>query len=199
MRKIEKGKEPIEWLCYRKTHGVHYEAKPQLREALLVEQGYLCAYCMQRIYENNSRIEHVLSRKNHPELQLDYKNMVLCCNGKSGADYHCDRSKGESDVSFEFNDALVDTLSYDSRGAIKSSNATWDNEINSVLNLNNDLLKRNREETINGLIEGIKKWNLANLKEVIEKWKAKDRDGKLKPYCGVAIYYLEKKILKFNR
>ena len=101
MKKIAKSKEPKEWTKYRLTPGVKYSPIPELREALLKEQGYLCAYCMRRIptkdsnSDETSRIEHVKSRKNHPELQLDYSNMVICCPGAigDGVSFHCDKSR----------------------------------------------------------------------------------------------------------
>ena len=70
MKKIIKSKEPKEWTEYRLTPGVKYSPISELREALLKEQGYLCAYCMRRIptkdgnSEETSRIEHLKSRKN---------------------------------------------------------------------------------------------------------------------------------------
>ncbi|MDM8338404.1 hypothetical protein [Mediterranea massiliensis] len=106
MRKIEKQSEPREWTAHRLTPGAKYEAKPELREALLKEQGYLCAYCMRRIpiRDTNSnettRIDHILSRRNHPELQLNYSNMVVCCPGAITSDFHCDKQKGENDITF---------------------------------------------------------------------------------------------------
>ena len=67
MRRIVKGQEPQAWRDFRNTPGVSYEAKPQLRDALIREQGYICAYCMQRIsLEGETRIEHIKSRHNHP-------------------------------------------------------------------------------------------------------------------------------------
>ena len=44
MRKIVKGLEPLAWREFRNTPGVKYEAKPELRDALIQEQGYICAY-----------------------------------------------------------------------------------------------------------------------------------------------------------
>lgn len=42
MIKINKSREPREWTEYRLTTGVDYEAIPELRKALLKEQGYIC-------------------------------------------------------------------------------------------------------------------------------------------------------------
>lgn len=46
---ITKNKEPKEWTEYRNTPGVDYQAIPELVQSLLKEQGYICAYCMRRI------------------------------------------------------------------------------------------------------------------------------------------------------
>ena len=104
MIKIAKGKEPKEWTEYRNTPGVDYQSIPELVESLLKEQGYICAYCMRRIphrdklYKKDGikyvltdeahRIEHVLSRDNHPDKKLDYNNMVVCCPGHIGDEDH---------------------------------------------------------------------------------------------------------------
>ena len=87
MRKVDKRPEPKEWVEYRQTPGAKYEAISELRSSLLEEQGYVCAYCMRRIpvkdrnSNETSRIEHVLSREKHPDRELDYHNMVICCPG----------------------------------------------------------------------------------------------------------------------
>lgn len=99
MRKILKQLEPREWTKHRLTPGAKYEAVPELRKALLEEQGYLCAYCMRRIpirdtnSNESTRIDHILSRTKHPELQLNYSNMVVCCPGAITSDFHCDKQK----------------------------------------------------------------------------------------------------------
>ena len=57
MRHIEKGPEPVQWMQYRLNQGPpapRYEDAPgpalqAVREALLRDQGWLCAYCMKRI------------------------------------------------------------------------------------------------------------------------------------------------------
>lgn len=39
----------------------------------------------------------------------------------------------------------TDSIRYSSDGTILSSNARWDKELNEKLNLNHEILKRNRE------------------------------------------------------
>ena len=193
MRKINKGQEPKEWTAYRLTPGVSYQAIPELRQALLEEQGYICAYCMRRIpcqdanSGETSRIDHIKCRDRWPELGLSYNNMVLCCPGAITDDFHCDKRKDNRDISFSpFDDDFINTLKYGTKdGRMQSTNADWDQEINEVLNLNNALLKSNRAEVINAVCH-------AFAKDAMEKWNNKDAEGRLKPYCGIVVWFMKR-------
>lgn len=207
MRRINKGVEPPEWKAHRNTEGAVYEARPELRESLIREQGYLCAYCMRRITISDgtniekTRIEHILSRENHPEQQLSYLNMVLCCDGKINSSEHCDVLKKSHDLSFDlFSEPFFNTLSYQSKdGLIRSSNQTYNNELNRILNLNHSLLKANRHSALNGVILSLNKkgWTRANITKQLENWDLKDSDGKYKAYSGIVTWYLRKKLRQF--
>ncbi|WP_286019158.1 HNH endonuclease family protein, partial [Candidatus Venteria ishoeyi] len=68
----------------------------ELRLSLLKEQGYICCYCMSNIsisIENEvekTKIEHYKPRdsnKKHTELELDFKNLYIACDGEKS---HCD-------------------------------------------------------------------------------------------------------------
>ena len=106
---INKNQEPKEWTEYCSTPGVTYQSIPELVDALLKEQGYICAYCMRRIptkdkiegklTSEDHRIEHIKCRENHEDLQLKYNNMLICCPGHIGEDEHCDRKKGNQERS----------------------------------------------------------------------------------------------------
>lgn len=204
MRKITKSKEPKEWTEYRLTPNVDYESIPELRKSLLQEQGYICAYCMRRIphkdknSNEDSRIDHILSRDNHPDKKLDYTNMVMCCPGAISKEFHCDKLKSEQDITFSlFDDSFIPTLKYSTKnGSIESNNPTWNKEINSILNLNNELLKANRLETLNGVISSLmgKQWTSADLRKKLEEWDNKNKKDKFKPYCGIVVWYLNKKL-----
>lgn len=204
MRKILKQLEPREWTKHRLTPGAKYEAVPELRKALLEEQGYLCACCMRRIpirdtnSNESTRIDHILSRTKHPELQLNYSNMVVCCPGAITSDFHCDKQKGENDITINlFEDHFFDTLSYSSKdGRIKSSDAESDRQINELLNLNHALLKRNRLETLRGVILMLNRigWTSSNIRHQIEIWNQKDQQGHYKPYNSIVVWFLKKKM-----
>lgn len=204
MRKIVKNPEPKEWVEYRLTPDVDYNAIPELRESLLREQGYLCAYCMRRIPQKDTnsnettRIDHILSRDKHPEFKLSYQNMVICCPGAIDNNFHCDKLKGHRDVSFNlFDDAFIGTLSYGTKdGNIKCSVPQYEKEINAVLNLNHPLLKRNRQMTLKAVIDklGKKQWKVSDLKRIISEWDEKDTENKYKPYNGIIVWYLKRKL-----
>lgn len=216
MRKIYKGKEPKEWMEYRLTPGAKYASKPQLVDALLKEQGYICAYCMRRIptrdsfSSENHRIEHIKCRDSYPDLELNYDNMVICCpgaiSGRDSKEFHCDKAKGNKDISFSPLDVdIIKTIRYKTLdGTIYSTNQQWDEEINSVLNLNNPLLKLNRKNVIYALIEELKSGtkrgsiNKAWFDRQLEKWSSKDTNGRLKPYCGVVEWFLTKKLNRYK-
>lgn len=195
---IKKGKEPLEWRNYRRTPGAVYQANSELRNALLREQGYICAYCMQRISAINSCIEHLKSRHHNPKLALDYQNMVICCSGKSGNEAHCDVKKGDKPISFSpLLPQLESSISYSSHtGRIKSNNATWDTEINDVLNLNASLLCENRKKVLEGVIQVLsqRNWAPAQLKRQLQNWTEPNAHHELRPYCGIVRSFLYKRI-----
>ena len=138
---INKNSEPHSWTERRMTPGASYEPTPDLRKALLDEQGYICAYCMRRISDNTpdtagsmSKIEHILSQDNHEDKQMEYSNMVICCDGDiDGNGLHCDSSKGSKDLACSpLSPSAMATIKYHpSDGLIKSTNPIYDDEINN--------------------------------------------------------------------
>lgn len=216
MIKINKGKEPLEWTAKCNTPDfTQYESIPALRKALLEEQGFICAYCMRQIpikdsSENEtSKIEHIKSRSDYPDLQLDYNNMLICCPESIDGNNHCDKSKGHQSISFSlFVPQLQQSIAYSSKdGTIKSSDPTIDDELNRLLKLNNRRLKANRLQVIEAIIATLdkKKWKKSECQQQLEKWKERDTkniNGEdvsvLRPYCGVVIHFLEKKLKQYT-
>jgi uncharacterized protein (TIGR02646 family) len=92
--------------------------KTRVREALMAEQGHLCAYCMRRIPDarigeedvdlSDIYIEHWRARsaeRNHSDNKgLDYNNMLAVCSGNEKAPeaigrrkrryFTCDKKRG---------------------------------------------------------------------------------------------------------
>lgn len=213
MIKITKGTEPAGWSVVRSTPGMTYEDAPKdsLRLALLQEQGGLCAYCMRRIKYTkgeltSTRIEHLKPRalsiaEGKRYETLAYDNMVLCCDGDidGNGTFHCDRSKGDQSISFKlFDQAVIDTISYSSnKGTIKSSNLDYDRDFNEILNLNHPKLEISRLAAIKGLVTELGRKKIWKKKDLIDKlnyYSTLKANGKLHEYCGVIIWFLNKKI-----
>ena len=216
MIRITKGQEPAEWTEIKNTPGIDYDSaeKTALRQALFEEQGGLCGYCMRRIsfasgVVSDTRIEHLQPRtvslaEGNVAETLSYSNMILCCDGDIDHDgnTHCDNKKGEKPISFTpFDAAAMSTISYSSKdGSIKSSNKQYDNEIREVLNLNHVRLAANRKEVVKGLVMamGRRRWKKSEIEHKIAYYSNRTADGLLHPYCGVAIWYLTKKLRQFG-
>lgn len=145
-----------------------------------------------------SRIEHILSQENHPDKKRDYSNMAICCPGAINTNFHCDKLKGQEDVTFNlYSDSFFTTLTYGSRkGNIKSSDSEYDKQINSTLNLNNKLLMANRISALNGVISYLNKygWTTANYNKLVNLWNHKDAKGCYKEYCGIVVWFLKQKL-----
>lgn len=208
---IKKQSEPHQWTAYRKTAGAAYQSQSYLTDSLLKEQGYICAYCMRRIPCKDSlsnedhHIEHIKPRSEYLKNQLDYKNMVIVCPGHMGDKDHCDRSKGNKEMTLSpLNSRVIQTISYENNGFIKSSNSDWNRELNDILNLNDKVLVNARKITLQEIITQLNarkkdRWTRAMLQKNLDKYQTMHSDhGKEKyyPYCGIVIYYLQKKLTK---
>jgi len=177
--------------------------KVKLRNKLLQDQGYVCCYCLKQIPEKylpKSKIEHFKSQTGFPELQLEFRNLFIACNGVGNiTEKTCDTKKGGSELnSFNFlTSNLVTLIKYTKNGTIFSTDNAVKEEINNILNLNDENLRKAREE-IYIAIERIKKrcgskGNYASsIAKVINEWSTKDHNGRHKSYYAVALYYLNK-------
>lgn len=214
MKRIDKGSEPPEWTQYRCTPGVQYESIAPLRQALYKEQGAICAYCNRRLDDehncervSSNVVEHVISRHADPSKALDYRNMVLCCEGiihkNGGRITCCDESKGDQPIHFNPTEQhLYDTLVFQSSGKIKSTLADYQQDIDSTLNLNNKVLTDNRKSAIMGVTLHLEKksqgraYRKSDLRELLTKYENRDSSGCYKEYAGVIAGYLKQKIDK---
>ncbi len=211
--KITKSGEPKEWTEYKNIPGVEFSGIPELQESLLREQGYLCAYCERRIpvkdkaSNEDHRIEHWHCRNLFPNEIFDYGNLLMCCPGQIVAgESHCDVKKGNQVIEWSpLKRECIDSIKYRTDGTIFSTNDKWNEDINIRLNLNHEILKRNRAETLQGVINCINSgknkgtsWTQKAVKDQLNKWTSKYKDGSNRlvyhPYCSIVTYYLEKKI-----
>jgi uncharacterized protein (TIGR02646 family) len=156
---LKKGRGPNS-LSQLKARGGTYDNltsvdKDELRNSLLLEQGYICCYCMKRIPESGHnpgcKVEHVNSQRKFPAQQLDYDNLLIACLGGMGLPKHlqtCDTFKGESKISFNPANKIKNIekfIKYTAFGEIYSDDLQINYDINKVLNLNNQTLRKNRQ------------------------------------------------------
>jgi uncharacterized protein (TIGR02646 family) len=206
MVSITKQQEPESLTEYKKRQNPTYEyfpLKEDIRKALIYEQHGVCAYCMDRITKDKMRIEHFKCQKKYSGEALNYNNMLGCCTGHEGYDKqltHCDVHK--QDLELKYNpanqpDSQKMQIYYGNDGYIYSKDADFNDQINSVLNLNNKYIINNRKQIIENLFASLNKKkgtrNKAQIKSYIKKYMTDTGSGYC-PYFGVVLYFLNKKL-----
>lgn len=209
MISITKGKEPTSLLQYRLQPNAVYDGsgftpvKADIRTQLLKEQGYLCAYCMQRIVDNQftTKVEHWHCQDNYPNEQLSYANLLVVCSGNTQGSLHCDTKKGNDDILYNPSVAthrIESKIKYSTGGKIESIEASFNQQLNNILGLNCTRLVENRKAIVDAVRQGLNKRQgtrtLDELNTLIDTWSSFDAQGYKKPYHGVALYFLKKKI-----
>lgn len=197
MKNIKKGQEPKAWKAYRNTEGVEFSAIPELKYALLEEQGHICCYCMKRISFENMKVEHLQPRIKE-DLVFDYNNLMAACLGKDEK-FHCDTNKKNTTIIIDplnFKQNLDKNITYSySDGSVKYPEI-YKEDIETTLNLNNIVLKSNRLKALEAVRTVLLKKNFATaeLNRQLEKFKNTNNEGKFEPYCMIVVQFLERKI-----
>lgn len=218
MKSIQKRREPRALTEYRSKPDARYDGdasftpvKEQIRQQLVKEQGYLCAYCMRRIYPTSDqmKVEHWHSQEYHPQEQLNYDNLLGVCLGNQGQkpdQQTCDTRRGyesrKVDALLKYNPAdltcsIEQKIKYQ-RGKIIADEADFDEQLNRVLNLNHHRLVENRQS----IMLAITQWfdhrvgsrTRGQIQKELDNWQTPDSNGALREYCGVAIYLLNKRL-----
>lgn len=217
---IEKQREPIE-LTNEKRNGLKSyndmssNTKTKIRKTLLREQGHLCAYCMQRIDLQNMTIEHYIpqnpsDREVDDMLSIDYNNMLAVCSGNTNGphrknDLTCDKHRGNIPLTVDPRDEYsIAKICYQDDGTIYSLDAEINRDLDETLNLNCEatLFKQNRKSVLDVVKQGILKRSAENritnrqLEIMLAKLQTKN-DEKYVPFCGIAIWYLRKKLSRY--
>ncbi|MFS7385172.1 retron system putative HNH endonuclease [Rahnella inusitata] len=209
MREIKKRPEPRELTQYR-SNGGHYNGpnftpvKNAIRESLLREQGYLCAYCMARITLENMKVEHWACQANNSQLQLTYSNLLGCCMGGEGEKLEnqtCDSRKGNKILKFNpsrAQDRITTLIKYNGQGKIYSTDEEFSTQINTVLNLNKIRLVENRSHILKSLRSELESkgrtCTRSEIRRLFDRNMALNSSGHLKAYCGLIEYYLSPRL-----
>ena len=211
---IKKSTQPKKFQEFKQQNPqAHFDDMPPdikaiLRQSLLEEQGYLCAYCMSKICDK-VKIEHYEPR--NPQNELDYSNLLAVCTGNSAGNQrehqHCDTKKGNKHL--HVNPQNIDhikQISYRSDGTIYArDNADFNADLNLTLNLNDDYgyLKANRKRALDVLKMNIRKIfanksaDRAYLEKLLNFYGNTDENGKRAGYGGIIIDYLVKYLKKW--
>lgn len=209
---IQKGKEPTILQEYRCKPGANFDGfqnpgKDIVRESLLHEQGYICAYCMKSIHNDTStKIEHY--HKRNQDNQLTYTNLLVVCDGTQKhlgklrrRDLTCDSFKGN--LPLAVNPCIkhhIDTIYYNFHsGEILSRDLVYNKDLNDVLNLNNPRLMDNRKAALKEIktkLVRVSQQDQTKFKTTIEKlYKTYSKlDVKNPSYVGIILAYLERKL-----
>jgi len=211
MISIVKGREPTSLQHYRLQPNAEYDGsqftpvKADIRTQLLKEQGYLCAYCMQRIVDDQftTKVEHWHCQDNYETEQLNYTNMLAVCLGTTQGCIHCDTKKANRDI--KYNPAepihrIESKIKYSTGGKIESKEDDFNTQFNDILGLNCPRFIENRKAIIDAVRIVLSKKagtrTEAEINAFIDTWSSIDVNGHKKEYCGVALYFLRKKLTK---
>lgn len=210
MRNLVKGREPASLVEHRRKEFAtyeNYEHKDMLRECLVAEQRGICCYCMGPIAPTREfmKIEHWRPQEdtNYKDLQLVYSNLLGVCLGGDGqrnTDHHCDTAKGKLLLSRNPADPVhnvQDLVHFDATGRITSPNAIFNEELNSVLNLNAAHLKNARLTHLRAFQKALAKrgqLTRQQLTKIVEEWAGISHANDLRPYCGVVVFWAQKKL-----
>ena len=185
---IQKNSEPNSLREHRNTPGADFDGldKTELRDSLLKEQGYLCAYCMKRIrQENKVKIEHYKAR-----------------NKVNPQRFTCDTRKKEQELHINPQDKNdMETIFYDNQGKIYSKNPEYQKEIDEVLNLNDPYgyLISNRRAALEPLLKRIHDLKPGQdampLLRKVERYCYSKNDMQEYPeYVGILRWYVKRQI-----
>ena len=205
----EMGLSPKE--AYETLQG---DLKKNVRHALVIEQGGLCAYCMCQIPRNDAGnqppiiIEHFIARDpvdgRDVDQGLDYNNFLAVCHGNRGKagtrtleDLVCDAHRGNVEFR-KINPLIPDTLSsvfYSTDGYIDADDPDVRFDLVDTLNLNCATAPQlaERKAVLDALIADIGAFPETGLADycsnILNSYLAETNQKT--PYVGILIWYLQ--------
>jgi uncharacterized protein (TIGR02646 family) len=181
------------------------QRKNELQDALIEEQGYICAYCNRRIHkgapedDEQLRIDHLEPKKTYKDKVFDYYNLVGCCHGDQKEtdreipprSIHCDVSKGDISIPaklFPTSPTCEDVVLYSSEGELTSTYPDVNEALKATLNMNCEKLASPRKGALTPYVNI--ELEPDDVSKLITHYKTPDPTGKLEPFCGAIIGYL---------
>ncbi|MBT9584236.1 TIGR02646 family protein [bacterium] len=212
MLRFRKQKQPETLTQLQATPDSDWRSSREIREQLLADQGFLCAYCQRRIpcamaesYYPGMHVEHWLAQSTDTTASMQWSNLLGVCPGEppleAGTPHgpnHCDRSRGHRELflhPIEGRGADPRThITYNHEGRIGPSaggNADAVRRDIASLNLNHWRLRLIRRELRDFLRERLTRrgFSLATLREHYREYSPR-QDQHSHPLCEVARCYL---------
>ena len=105
MKYILKNPEPREFTEWKALANTDWQPrydelsgslKQIVKNALMVEQGFICCYCERELSDEDAHIEHFQPQNDPGVDSLDYSNLLCSCQNqiKKGEPRHCGNLKG---------------------------------------------------------------------------------------------------------
>ncbi len=88
------------WSFFKESTKVYDE----LKNTLIKDQGFICCYCGKRIEDDhNTSVEHLLPKKAHKALTLNFENLLASCKGGSKNKVHSvNKTESLSQIALNF-------------------------------------------------------------------------------------------------
>lgn len=214
MKKIDKFPSPV-WFetwkqDFRNLNGreAHYKdefsmndaagnaRRVRLRKSLVEEQGYICCYCMKRIFVDDSHIEHFWPKDEFETVELDYNNLLASCNGEGTIemDDYCGHKKNNwysEDMISPIETEIESLFRYSTDGRIHSvsrrNSSKVAQEMINHLGLNSFHLQRARRAAIQASeVYDEEEYTEDEIRSFIDFYFHKD-NGKYVPYCKAIV------------
>jgi uncharacterized protein (TIGR02646 family) len=211
MKYLVKGKEPHVLTTYRESGETWDDfslakGKKEVKNQLLTEQANQCAYCTQSISFDSMKVEHwfprnpsdILEKEKGESLQLNFKNIFAVCQGCIGKEQHCDTHKAEKIITISpLSKYHIDSIRYNKKGEMISSNSALQDDIDSVLRLNIDELKEVRSRVLKRFIiileRKTRRKRIINFPKLLDIYQRKNE-----PMNRIIITYIERKVSQFS-
>jgi uncharacterized protein (TIGR02646 family) len=164
MLQYPKGPAPSVLTGWQATPNADWDSlsgsdKEKVREALLRDQGYLCAYCQRRIPTKDDRmkVEHWRAQSGGKD-KLRWSNLLGVCLGDEKAEtgspegeHHCDTARGDATLFLHpvegQGPTARDHLAYTAQGEVRPRETPNQEAVRgdiSTLNMNAERLRRQR-------------------------------------------------------
>lgn len=162
--------------------------KRAVRNALLIEQGYICCYCQCRLIEDKCHIDHLQPQHGTKIIDpLDYSNFVCSCqvNLQKEEPHHCGNAKDNEQLPISPLDPTCESrFNFKNNGEIYANQPHDHPAIDTIkiLNLNQGNIVDDRLEVIAFFDDEIDIMDDQEIAQFIKESLERDQEGKYHPY-----------------